>query len=355
MFCPQCGKEIAEKQRYCAECGNPLACAVASETSEVKKAKSIPAWRWAIYGPLCVAALVFVVYSVTHQAEAERENAEFVRRMVEKPQWNEIIRKTIVSQTIDLQGSYGWSKDSFSSDRKVKTVLIVHCAASDSSRVVFAVMDQENIKRLQGGYPAFVLYSSAIAKPIQVETPQGKPYWYGFVEPGEKPSQPGSIPTDKFGALIYLMDAYQRSHRPPVRLTVQIELIVSYFSTRTEARRQQGLLRQAGLRQLEEKALMQEVRSIGEAVAGFCKAYDHQPQSLADLTAVNMVNPEFASGKIAGYSVWIHADDCSAYQVMVTPAVWSQATPLNLYLDETGQLHGNRENRIATANDPVIQ
>jgi hypothetical protein len=280
MFCPQCGKEIGEKQKFCAECGKPLACAAASETPEVKKAKSIPAWRWAIYGPLCVAALVFVVYLVAHQPDAERENAEFVRQMatlqVEKPQWNEISRTLIVSQSFDLHGYFGWLHDPLNpTSGSLKVFLIPHCAASDPDRVMFVIMDEQNAERMRTGYPPVVLASSPIAGTKEVELPYGRRYWFGFVELASKPDAPGSIPTSALGAAIYLLNQYQKESNPPIRLTAEIYSSVKLYATPTEARRQVLALRQKESQATDEARAVAGVRTIATAVVGFCNAYGH--------------------------------------------------------------------------------
>ena len=379
MFCPQCGKEIGEKQKVCAECAKNTVEEESTQSPDFWDVKHVPGWRWAILGIVIGAGLCLWFYSERIRPEVDRQDAEFVRQMailqVEKPQWNEISRTLIVSQSFDLHGYFGWLHDPLNpTSGGLKVFLIPHCAASDPDRVMFVIMDEQNAERMRTGYPPIVLASSPIAGTKEVELPYGRRYWFGFVELASKPDAPGSIPTSALGAAIYLLNQYQKQSHPPIRLTAEIYSSVRLYATPTEARREVLALRQklaqpsdslppvppSQSSNPQETPVENELRAIGSvraiftAVTTYCNTYQQLPGSLADLASVNLINSDLASGETLGYRFVLGAHDCNAHWVVARPLIWNSTGTLSFYLDERSALHITREDRTAVSVDPIL-
>jgi hypothetical protein len=310
---------------------------------------------------------------VAPNPQADQLAREMATLPFEKKQWYEIRREAIASQSIDLRGSSGWLHDPIPPNGNLKQFLVVQCAASEADRVLFVVMDEQNLERMQAGYPPLPLASRPVKGTAEIEVPYGRRYWFGFVELASKPAAPGTIPTSTLGAAIYVFNEYQKRNRPPIRLTAEIYQSVRMYTTITDARRQMIALKQnlgqpsnssppvppspsSNLPQTadeNELRAIENVRVIATAVSTYCNAYSRPPGSLADLASSNLINADLASGQTPGYKLDVQAIDCELYGVVARPLVWN-AGFLNLYLDETGTLHASRENRPAMRTDPVL-
>jgi len=151
----------------------------------------------------------------------------------EEKRWIEVNRTKLVSTVMDLNGYHGWMMKATPAVPNAKVILMPQCAVSEPERVVFAILDGENMARMQAGYPPMAIASRPANAAGELEAPRGQAYWMGFIElPAKGPTQP--IPGSTLGALIYLADA---ARRPPVRLSVDIYSSVRVFATPSEARK----------------------------------------------------------------------------------------------------------------------
>ena len=151
----------------------------------------------------------------------------------EEKHWIEVSRRRLVSEVMNLNGYHGWMMKATPAVANAKVVLIPQCAVSDPDRVLFAILDSENMARMQAGYPPMAIASRPANAAGELEVPVGKAYWMGFIElPAKTAAQP--IPGSTLGALIYLANA---ARRPPVRLSVDIYSSVRVFATPSEARK----------------------------------------------------------------------------------------------------------------------
>lgn len=234
--CPHCAEPIRIEAKYCKHCHRKLP-------------QPTPVLRWVLYSILGAAALSFFLYNVVRSPEIDRQNQRLVQEMAtvpfEKKQWNEISRTLVQSTAIDLRGNSGWLVDPiYRPNGNVKVFLLPQCAASEPDRVFFAIMDEQNFERMQGGYPPVLLASDPVGAATEVEVPYGRRFWYGFVEVASKPNAPGTIPTSELGFAIYLLNEFQKRNHPPIRLTAEIYSSVRLYATPTDARREVLALKQ---------------------------------------------------------------------------------------------------------------
>src|SRR5208337_3591208 len=376
MFCPQCGKEVAEAQQYCAFCGNSLQTASGAASARIAQPRRrVFPWRLLVLALLLCGVFAAWLYQQINPPNTDQFARQMATLPFKKKQWYEISRTLGVSQPIDLRGYFGWLHEPV--DRpsgNYKLSLICQCAASEPESVLFVIMDEQNLERMQAGYPPLALASSPIGGATEMEVPFGRRYWFGFVELASKPNAPGSIPTNVPGALLYLLNQYQRQNRPPIRLTAEIYTSVKLYATATDARREALAIKQKLAQAsdslppvppsqssnppetitLNEARAVANARVIGTAVMTYCNAYKSAPHSLKDLASANLINADLASGETSGYSLSIEAYDCGVYGIVARPLAWGSTGSLSLYLDATGALHATRENRPAMRTDPVL-
>jgi hypothetical protein len=119
-----------------------------------------------------------------------------------------------------------------------------------------------------------------------------------------------------------------------------------------------------------EEATIATLRSLGEAVQTYHRAFGKLPESLAELgpapkdqistEQASLISAELAKGTTGGYEFRyrivpdISGND-TAFELAASPKPYGTAGRRSFFLDATGKIHGeDKHGAVATAEDPLI-
>ena len=193
------------------------------------------AGRWTLVGLLLVviyfafAAVRTQVANVSHGSVAPGASIAGIGPAPRA--WRHLARRSLVSQTIDVQKVQGWTvpPNALNGNPNLRCTLSGQFATSEPLQ--FVVIDATNWARLQAGDPPIIAY--AAPQSIAISTPCPAPgSFVGFVRPDP---QFGGMPLTTAQLALQLVARYEAAHRPPARVTAELWQDGECFCTEAEA------------------------------------------------------------------------------------------------------------------------
>lgn len=165
-------------------------------------------------------------------ATVEKATREAILPVVTR-HWQEIGRRVLVSQTLDLAQRSGWVAQPMPQALPQNHRLTIQGQFASSESVAFVVLDAENYTRLQQGYPPVLVYGVRTGEPVHVAWPSAGS-WFGFAR---FPAQAGSgrLPTSLTDVLVQALAHVAAENRPPARVTAELYVVDECFCTDAEA------------------------------------------------------------------------------------------------------------------------